>query len=315
MKILEKLTSEQEAKMLDVRDFWLNYIFSCKNTTIDKDAAKVGIDWMYELAGYKKPVIIYVDSPMGCQYAVSYVKEIVKKIPQIFDENPVRTSVRASVSDSNLEFNNFGYYGGISDYGWVSFFDFFTQINVINNDKFNQFKNLLLSGIYDTIQLNGFCIVSTMPTFISRDNKGRLHNSETSAIKFKDGYELYYHHGVNVPAQWICFPETLTKEDIVKEGNAEKRRCLMEILGETKYAELLDLVMVDETIYNGRDVILFKTKEKDSLIDDYIYFVKVICPSTARKYYICVPKHSDALTALAWTFDMGKNEYQLLIET
>ena len=89
----------------------------------------------------------------------------------------------------------------------------------------------------------------------------------------------------------------------------------MEILGETKYAELLDLVKLDETVYNGRDVILFKTKEKDSLIDDFIYFVKVICPSTNRKYYICVPQHSDALTALAWTFDMGKNEYQLLIET
>lgn len=28
---LEKLTKEQEAKMLEVRDFWNNYIFSCQN--------------------------------------------------------------------------------------------------------------------------------------------------------------------------------------------------------------------------------------------------------------------------------------------
>jgi hypothetical protein len=282
---------------------------------------------MYKLAGYEKPVIIYVDSPMGCQLEIFYLKEFVKKFPELKEKigesvgESVRESVRESVWESirvsGLEFNNFGNYGNISDYGWVSFYDFFTQIGVLNNEKFNTFKSLLQSGIYDTIQLNGFCIVSSLPKFISRDERGRLHNNERSSIEFNDGYSIYYWHGVNVPAQWICFPETIDKKNIINENNAEKRRCLMEILGETKFAELLDLQELSTDFYNGREVKLLKTKEIDNIIDDYIYFIKVICPSTNRFYYICVPPNeaTDPISALSWTFGLKSNEYQLLIES
>lgn len=58
MKKLEKLTSEQEEKMIEVRDFWLNYIFSCKNS-IDKPKVKEGVKWF--ILETKKPIetIIY----------------------------------------------------------------------------------------------------------------------------------------------------------------------------------------------------------------------------------------------------------------
>jgi hypothetical protein len=95
---LEKLTSEQEAKMLEVKQFWLNYIFSCKNTEINRKSAKIGIDWLYEFCKLDAPIIIYVDSPMSCQYAVAYVKEFVKYFSsEKLKTNQVRDQVRDRV--------------------------------------------------------------------------------------------------------------------------------------------------------------------------------------------------------------------------
>ena len=80
---LEKLTEEQIAKMDEVKRYWLNYIFSCKNS-LDREKAKISIDWLYKLAGRKEPIVIFVDSPMACQYAVVYLKEFVRLCPQLF---------------------------------------------------------------------------------------------------------------------------------------------------------------------------------------------------------------------------------------
>ena len=76
MKI-EKLTPQQEEKMFEVRDFWKNYIFSCQNN-IDKVKAKEGINFIYKLAKLKDPSVLFVASPLGCQYAANLLKANVR---------------------------------------------------------------------------------------------------------------------------------------------------------------------------------------------------------------------------------------------
>ena len=76
MKKLESLSEEQLLKMQEVKQYWLDYIFSCKNQ-INKQSTKIGIDWMYNLAKHKSPIIIYVESPMGCQYTVHLLKYLL----------------------------------------------------------------------------------------------------------------------------------------------------------------------------------------------------------------------------------------------
>ena len=75
--MINKLTQEQEELMGKVRQQWLDYIFSC-NKTIDREKANISIDWLYKLSKLEKPIKIYVDSPMACQYAVLYAKEYAK---------------------------------------------------------------------------------------------------------------------------------------------------------------------------------------------------------------------------------------------
>ena len=216
---------------------------------------------------------------------------------------------------SNVEKNYYGYecfssYGNISDYGWVSFYDFFTQIGVINNNNFNQFKNILTSGIYDMIQLEGYCIVCGLPKHINRNSDGKLHSENTSAIKFNDGYEIYYWNGVEIPSEWILDKKSITKNTIINEKNIEKKRCLQEILG-NKFIELLDVKEIDCDIdLQKNKMLLYKSKEKDELIDEYIYYLSVICPSTNRKYNICVPECKNVWEAKAWTFNNKKIQYR-----
>lgn len=329
---MEALTPQQEEKMIEIRDYWLDFIFSCKNS-IDKEKAEQAINWLYEFCGNKKPTIIYVSSPMACQYVANILKDnnctddiikhnIINNLT-IKISNDVNKNVWDNIQINNIDNNNielinvikdnikknkknkkelnYEYvsdYGNIGDYGWVAFYDFFTEIGILKNENFNNFKKLLLSGIYDMIQLEDICIVSDMPVRISRNARNLLHCEDKSAIEFKDGYKEWYWNGVSVPQKLIETPELVTKEEILNEENAEVRRCYMEKLGAERYYDILGgVVLIDEdTDEQGNLMKLFRSKDKDSVIDDYIYFLNVICPSTKRTYnlYPLVEDYEDA---------------------
>jgi len=373
MKKIESLTEEQEAKMLEVKNFWLNYINSCKNS-INKEAADLSIEWLYKLAGYGKPVIIYVDSPLGCQYATNLLKAVFSKIDLSGDqvrsqvesqvwsqvrsqvesqvrsqvESQVRSQVRSQVWSQvgsqvwsqvgsqvrsqvwsqvesqvrsqvwieKLIYERFSTYGSITDYGWVSFIDFFQQIGIIDSKLFTQYKQLLQSGIYDMIQLNGFCIVSNLPIKLLRNNSGALHNPTGPAIEFKDGYQLHFINGRFIPAEIFHKSVSLTKEQFLSETNSDYKGAWYEILGQKKMMDLLGAVEVDTrtiTHKNGEleTITLFKTQEVFEEINYHPFaWVKMVCPSTGTQYLQGVePHHSCALEAIASLSPFKKEEY------
>lgn len=296
---LENLTPEQEALMYKVRDFWLDRFFSCQNR-LDKDRSPEYINWLYELSGFKAPQIFFCDSPQACQEKIYELKN-GKREPEAFSS-----------------------YGNVWDYGWVSFYDFFTQIGVINDEKFNKYKEMMLCNIFDMIQLEDYCIVSDMPTEIHREAvQQRLHREDGPAIVFADGYSQYYWMGINVPKEWIENPDGITKETITGEENAEKRRCLMEILGaEAYYDRLGGIEVIDEdNDQYGKPMRLLRSKEIDPIINDYVYFLNVTDTSTDRVYnlYPNVRDFPDAKrnvwSAKASTFSMKREDFDVVEES
>ena len=319
---LEKFTTKQEQKMLEVKQYWLDYIFSCKNS-INREKAKIQIEWLYKFCGRDKPVIIYLDSPMACQLGVHFLKQIFKGAQvgdqvgdQVWDQvgAQVGDQVWDQVWDQVIETVAFCSYGSIYDYGWVSFFDFFTQIGVVNHKGFDEFKSLIQSGIYDTIQLNGFCIVSELPKMIKRNAQNRLHCEDGPAIVFPDGYAQYYWKGLAIPGWWITNKEKITKEVIKKENNAEKRRCLRDIIGPNEYFKILGgVIEIDrDTDGQGNEMILYRSKLKDDVIGKYIQYLSVICPSTKREYLLYPPNQqsTNVWSAKASTFQNEKVQYR-----
>jgi hypothetical protein len=401
MKQLQQLTIKQKEKMLSVKKFWLDRIFSCKQS-IDREGANKFIEWMYSLSKIKKPLIIHVESPLACQYAVHYLRSMAKVIPllkqysvaqvrdqvsdqvsdqvwaqvrdqvwaqvrdqvwaqvwaqvsdqvrdqvsdqvrdqvwaqvrdqvwaqvraqvsdQVSDQvwaqvrDQVWAQVRDQVSDQKIEYSSFSHFGNIADFAWVSFYDFFTQIGIINHEKFNQFKCFLQCGVYEMIQLQGFCITSNMPSKICRNETGRLHNPTGPAIEFRDGFKLYFINGRSIPSEVFTQASTLTKKQFLKERNSDFKGAWYEILGQKKMMDLLGAREIDtqNIVHANGDIetiTLLKTKEQFEEIGNQPFaWVKMICPSTGTQYLQGVePHHNDALSAIASLSPFKKEEY------
>lgn len=159
---------------------------------------------------------------------------------------------------------------------------------------------LIDSNFYDCIQMNKICIVCSMPNKINIDERNRLHSETDVAVSWEDGYNVYAWHGIIIPCRYIIYKNELTKNDIIKETNAERRRCIREIIGNKRYSELLGVSVIDKDIDGyGNEMSLLKTNEPDQIINENIYYYQCVCPSTKREYFLCVPKCKNVWEAKA----------------
>jgi hypothetical protein len=295
--MLTELTPEMEVIANETKQYWLDKFFSCKNRT-NKEQAIIGINWLYSLAGRPAPEIVFVDSPYACQIVARE-----------------RTNTDA--------FFEFPVYGNVWDYAWVAFYDFFHKIGIVENEDFVKYRELMESNICDMIQLDSLCIVSDMPTKISRDAQNRLHCDDGKAIEWADGYGQYYWRGISVPEKWILDPGSISNDDIKHEGNLELKRCLMEIVGPERYYEILGgVVVIDEdNDQYGKPMKLLRSKDIDTAIDDYVYFLLVTDTSTDRVYsiYPNIKEFPEAkknvFSAKASTFRKTKEQFDVLDES
>ena len=168
------------------------------------------------------------------------------------------------------------------------------------------------------IQLNGFCIVSILPTRIIRNNSGRLHNPSGPAIEFADGYKQWYINGRSVDQEVFekALSGKITKKMFLSESNSDVKGAIYEILGQKKMMNLLGAQEVDRREINHANgdvetVTLLKTKERFEEIGNQPFaWVKMICPSTGTQYLQGVePHHTNALEAIASLSPFKSSEY------
>jgi hypothetical protein len=220
----------------------------------------------------------------------------------------------------NLKYEHTYFWGNMDAY-WIAFYQFPEKFLGIKYKTSDSEKLELWSKVAESASwfwtYENYCFVSDRPTSYGFDEEYRMHSSTGPAIEFTDGWKLYRWHGVEVPENWILAPETIKKQDVINEQNAEKRRCLMEILGPEKFSEMLGVLVIDQdTDQGGRARILYRTKNIDPVAEEHIHFARVICPSTEREYFLCVPNTINNIwDAVAWTFKKNKANYQPIIET
>ena len=333
--MLKKLTTEQESLMFKVRDEWLDIMFKNRKP-IDTKQATIGIKWLYEFSGLSEPKIIFVDSPLAVQYACNLVRSNVRSNVEsnvwsnvrsnVWSnvrsnvESNVRSNVRSNVesnvwsnvwSNVSLSYYNFSYYGNISDWGWCSFYDFFTRIKIINDKNFNKFLKLIRSNIFEMVQLDGLCVVCGLPKELYRDKENRLHNDTGKpAISWSDGYEIYFLHGVSFDKELYrkVIDRKLTGEEIMSIQNIEQRMIAL------KYAD--SEIMLNSL--NGKMINKSDRGNELWLIEDFqsfpkAYFLRYTCPSTGRIYVSGVdPDFAEGKTAdecMAWKFRLTLQNY------
>jgi hypothetical protein len=186
-----------------------------------------------------------------------------------------------------------------------------------------------------------FCMVSDFPEILKKDDQNRPHAEGGPSHRWRDGWELYFWHGVKVTRQIIMAPDTLTIDQVRKEENAEVRRVMIERMGWDRFCAMADLKVihrdtltahfpalpVSETVHadmravtsyrEGTEVAeLLESSEFKDFDDRPLKFVRVTDPSTGEKYVLRVwSANRRAYEAVAQTFGMTETEYRESIAT
>lgn len=163
--------------------------------------------------------------------------------------------------------------------GWVAFYDYFVQIGVLKDDKFDQYRQYLEVGGTFTVLFEGIAITSNRPLYVKQDIESRLHCETSSAIRWRDDYELYYLDGVNFEQEmWQkIVDKTITLAEIMAIENADERAVAMKYNPQSmlKDAQLINKSKRDNELY------LIENSEINTFLDEpEIWLLRMKCPST-----------------------------------
>jgi hypothetical protein len=143
----------------------------------------------------------------------------------------------------------------------------------------------------------------------------RLHNASGPAIQYRDGWALWYWHGVRVNEQIIMRPETITAEQILAEQNAEVRRVMLERMGVGAFVRDANPKVLHEDVDGaGQDRRLLQigtpwTRSRSMTV------CQVRCPSTGHEHLLPVPPTMTRCDeAIAWTFGLDVTKYRPEVE-
>ena len=311
--------------MLETRDEWINLFFdNVRNKRdIDKPAFEEGIKWLYnDLLKKPTPKIIYCDGWLSCLLTIAILKNknLIKKSwasvgASVWDS--VWDLVGASVGDSiRASVNEYSSYIDLSNYGWVSFYDFFEKINLLDNFNFKQYKKLIRSNVFNAYEYENYVFAIQPPVYIETNLAGRLHSTTQAAVQFRDGSEYYFINGRSIPAWIVNDKSSITKERFMKETDADIKGAIYESIGQQGMLDLLGAKVVDrrEIVHaNGdREVVeLLKTDDLFKEIDNQPFaWVSMCCPSTGTHYLQGVePHHTNAIEAIASLSPFNAKDY------
>ena len=228
----------------------------------------------------------------------------------------VGDSVGDSVRDSVNIFHSYSSYIGLSNYGRISFYDFFEKINILDNFNFKQYKKILKSGVFNAYEFDNCVFAIQPPIYVELNSQGRLHSTSTAAVKFRDGSSYYFINGRPIPKWVVENKDSIIKDQFLQEKNLDIKGAIYEVLGAEGIINLLGAEITDtNTIHHANGDIetveLLKTKETfPELGDDPMAWVKMTCPSTGTNYLVGVdPQYNDAIEAIASLSPFTKEEY------
>ena len=343
---IDSLTDEQIASMAEIRDKWIK-IGLCTDKA-DRPRAEAAIYEMYKKGGLEPPKkIVWCDSPFSQGLTIAILKEFSANhhaLTSVSDSikvgvgasvrtsvwnsvgNSVRDSVWVSVGDSlrvsvgdsvrdsvRVSVGNSVY--GQHEASWLAFYEFFRE----KCGLLEQTHKLV--GLWELAKSAGWayptkdiCFVSERHTTLCRDERGRLHNMSGPAIQYPDGWEIYAVHGVRVPENIINKPLEITTSRIDEQRNTEIRRVMIDIYGQSRYLQDSGAKLLATDRFG-------KLWKKDLSDDEPIVMVEVKNSTpepdgSIKDYFIRVPPSmATPQEAVAWTFNLPKDEYNPLVET
>jgi len=317
---LNRLTAEQEAILLAIRDKWLSIGLSTEPA--DRKRAEAGVALAYQAAGMKPPsLVIWLRSPLEGAYGATLLKEDQVRAQvgaQVGDQvraqvgDQVRAQVWAQVGAQVGDQVGEAVFGG-HDASWLGFYAAFNCFGIEVANK--------LRGLQEVAQSCGWwwpfadaVILTERPNKILRDDQNRLHCETGPALSYPDGFSIYAWHGTRLPAEWVENRTTIDPAIILKAGNVEQRAAGAALIGWPRMLKVLKEKVVDDSGSPDIGQLIELTLPG---LPEPGRFLKAVCP---RNGIICegVPYVSDidnlpintALHAQAWRIGDPLSDYQ-----
>ena len=215
MTQLTTLNAEQEALLETVYAEYNSQLDKPRPESVDMQAVKAWLEVAYRVCDQPK------------------VPERIEIVPSPKAACELATKLCDGVQQTATD------HCGVSEQGWVSFYDYFHRIKIITDEEAADtlaLRNFARTA-WDTILLDECAIIVELPE-LKRDQQGNLHSATGPAVEWKDGNKEYAWHGVFVPAKLILEPKTFTREEYEKLPT-EQQRALGEHAG---WEWLLDLL-------------------------------------------------------------------------
>jgi hypothetical protein len=345
---IDTLTDAQRARMPEWADRWIERGLR----TGDADRARfekavrecyefAGIPWHNNIVWVPSPIVGALASPVAALVIAMHrrteqhngaVDGAVGDAVRGAVDGAVRGAVDGAVRSAIRQMwaNYFGgqlwvsgyYWGG----AWTSFFREVCDLELSGDlwDRARAYEATMESACYWWPHRD-FVMVCERPLEIHREQVGergrgshRLHREDGPAVAFRDGWGVYSWHGTQVPAD-LVEGDGWSIERILREPNAEIRRCAIEKIGWEKFAEHAGLTVVDEQPDPGNPGNVLRLCD----VPSQIYGVPVrvlLCTNatperdgTIRKFGLTVPADiTDAVAAAAWTFSLSSEQYRQL---
>ena len=334
MKFIRNLTNEQKAAMIPHAEKWIERGWD--TTPVDKAAWEKGARACYAYAGIPFPErVVWVPSPLVGALAApiaAYLIALDRNLAQLAVGGAVGDAVRDAVRDAvggavASSLRSLWYYrlGGQWWTYWQAYNSYFRDVAGLELDP-ELWKR---SYAYEQASTAGwwwpfrdFVMVSERPTELHLEQVGptgwgshRLHCETGPAIAWRDGFALYYWHGTRVPQDLI--DGRWTSADILREANAEIRRCGIERMGWDRFVVDARLTPVGAPAPDpgnpGHHLVLYDVPEQ--LFDEPVRVLlatngTVERDGTRRRFGLTVPANiRTPLDAAAWTYGLSSDDY------
>lgn len=239
MSKIESLTKEQSAKLADYAAKWIKIGLS--TDPVDMIETVKYIKDAYRVVGQAEPS--YFIGPVAGPYEAAVAEALVvqhsknkTKFKSARDLNErIQREVAEYVSSQkkNLKLSINSQIYGFQEY-WLSYYDFFMTECGIDLEKIKPLMSLANHCGWWT-PMTDVAIVQNRPVEIHRDDRNRLHCTTGPAVKYTDNSmsNVYAVHGVRVTKKVI--DRNFSVDEIENEGNAEVRRVMINIYGQSKY--------------------------------------------------------------------------------
>jgi hypothetical protein len=168
--------------------------------------------------------------------------------------------------------------------------------------------------------------VSKPPIFIRHNEEGRLDSRNDYAVYWEDGNGYYYVRGVRFQDESLFIKgfkeKSIKAEQIMEIVNHEQKALLIQEYGyefikkALKNVKVLDTKMVQSKITGKKAT--YELFEYDFESTIRLRVIKVECHTTHKVTFLGVPRTletENCMSAIAWTFGMTEEEYNLLYES